>query len=165
MNLLKVFFRKNKKDIVIKQDVNRVFLDQYDEIGKLVKEARIKKNISIAELSRISKIPQYTINSIENNDANIRPKHPFIRSILFKLENCLSLKKNILVDLLVKEKNNYKRDKKEIILRKFDFINTWQGTVFYFLIMILTLFILKRYFHTNINIIEMQNVQEKIKGK
>ena len=53
----------NKKDIEIP---NKVF-DQYLEIGKLVKQARIQKNISLADLSLLTKIPEQTINSIENN--------------------------------------------------------------------------------------------------
>ena len=67
--------------------------DKYGEIAKLVKEARIQKNLTIEDLSRISKIPEQTINSIENNNQKYIPKYPFIRSILIKLEECLVLKK------------------------------------------------------------------------
>ena len=163
MKLFKKLFTKKKEVLEIKQSVNNSLVNQYDEIGKLVKEARVQKNISIEELSKISKIPKYIIDSIENNIENNRPKYPFLRSILVKLENCLSLRKNILVGLLVKEEQISKNDKREFLLRKLDFINNWQGTVIYFFIMILTIFILKRYFFTNINIIEIQNFQEKIK--
>ena len=93
MNILKNFFLFKKKS-----ENNEVFsheiVDQYLEIAKLVKEARIQRNLTIQELSLISKIPQQTLNSIENNNKNIRPKYPFIRSILIKLEDCLFLKKN-----------------------------------------------------------------------
>ena len=68
-------------------------VDQYEEIAKLVKEARIQRKITIKELSRISKIPERTINFIEKNNVNSIPTYPFIRSILFKLEECLALKK------------------------------------------------------------------------
>jgi cytoskeletal protein RodZ len=56
-------------------------VDQYIEIAKLVKEARIQKKLTVKELSYISKIPERIINSIENNNKNIRPEYPFIRSI------------------------------------------------------------------------------------
>ena len=128
----------------------------------MVKEARVQKKISIEELSKRSKIPRYIIDSIENNIENNRPKYPFLRSILVKLEDCLSLRKNILVELLVKEKQISKNDKREFVIRKFDFINNWQGTVIYFFMMVLILFSLKRYFFTNVNIIEIQNFEEKI---
>ena len=164
MKILKRIFFKNKQKINNKKGLNQV-VDVYGEIGKLVKEARIQKNISIEELSRLSRIPEDIINSIENNIENIRPKYPFIRSILFKLEDCLSLRKNILVGLLIKETKVSSQDKKKIIFRKFDFINTWHGSVFYLLVLILTIFVLKRYFFSNVSIIEIQNIEEKTDEK
>ena len=64
-------------------------VDQYIEIAKLVKEARIQKNLTIKELSYISKIPERIIKYIENNNKNIMPEYPFLRSILIKLEEWL----------------------------------------------------------------------------
>ena len=139
--------------------------NEYDpnvEIGKLVKEARIKNGLSIKELSDISKIPESSINSIENNIKDLRPRDPFIRSILFKLEKCLYLKNNTLVGLRIKERNTFDKNKNNFILRKFDFLNSWQGSVFYFLFLIFTLFILNRYFISNINVIEIKIIEEKL---
>ena len=140
--------------------------DQYSEIAKLVKEARIQQNLSIQELSRISKITQQTINSIENNNKNFRPSYPFIRSILIKLEECLVLKKNSLLNLAITEREtfkreNFKREKKDFLVKRFDLINTWQGNLLYFFLLVLTIFILKRYFILNVNIIEIQNIEHK----
>ena len=157
-----LFFINKQKEIYQESFIPEV--DQYKEIGKLVKEARTQKNISIEELSRISRIPKDTINSIENNIENLRPKYPFIRSILFKLEECLSLRKNLLVDLTIRQKKSYKNNR-NLILKNFDFINTWEGTVLYFLLLVLIIFTLKIYFISNVNIIEIQNVQEGIKEK
>ena len=154
-----------KKKSTIDDEVNHRLVDQYGEIAKLVKEARIKKNITIQELSRISKIPEKTIISIENNNKNIRPKYPFIRSILIKLEECLGLKKNILELLVTKEGETSKKEKKDFIVNKLDLINTWQGSLLYFFILILTVFILKRYFILNVNVIEIQNIENKIIDK
>ena len=136
--------------------------DPYGEIGKLVKEARIQNGLSIKELSDISKIPECSINSIENNIKNLRPRDPFIRSILFKLEKCLNLKNNSLVGLRIKDKNTFEKNKNNYIIRKFDFLNSWQGSVFYFLFLIFTLFILNRYFISNIKVIEIQIIEEKL---
>ena len=130
-----------------------------------MREARIQQNLTIQELSLISKIPEQTINSIENNIENIRPKYPFIRSILIKLEKCLVLKKNTLVKLSSRERETVKKEKKDFLFSKFDLINTWQGTFLYFLILVLTIFILKRYFILNVNIIEIQNIENKINEK
>ena len=160
MNILKKYFSFNKK-IENNKILNYELVDNYREIAKLVKEARIQQKLSIQELSRISKIPEQTINSIENNKKNIRPKFPFIRSILIKLEECLILKKNSLVKLATTERENFKKEKPNLLIRKFDLINTWQGTLFYFFILVLTIFILKRYFILNVHIIEIQNIENK----
>ena len=164
MNIFKNLFLFKKKSEKNK-NFNPRLVDQYIEIAKLVKEARIQQNISIKELSHISKIPERIINSIENNDKNIMPEYPFIRSVLIKLEECLILKRNSLLKLAVKERKIIKKVGKDFLLRKFDLINTWQGSILYFFILFLTLFILKRYFILNVNVIEIQNIENQIIDK
>jgi len=164
MNILKNLFLSKKKS-----ENNNVsspgLVDKYIEIAELVKEARIQQNLTVKELSYISKIPERVINSIENNNKNIMPKYPFIRSILIKLEECLGLKKNTLEKLAIREGETSKKEKSDFIVNKFDIINTWQGSLLYFFILILTIFILKRYFILNINVIEIQNIENKIIDK
>ena len=58
-----------------------------------------------------------------------------------------------------------KKENKDFIVNKLDLINTWQGSLLYFFILILTLFILKRYFILNVNVIEIQNIENKVKNK
>jgi len=164
MNILKNLFLFNKKTEKNK-DLNNEVVDYYSQIAKLVSEARIQQNLTIQELSRISKINEQTISSIEKNNKKIRPKYPFIRSILIKLEECLLLEKNTLVNLAVRERENFKREKKDFLVSKFDLLNTWQGSLLYFFILILSIFILKRYFILNINVIEIQNFENKIIDK
>ena len=161
MIILKNLFLFNKKSENNKEFSPRL-IDQYLEIAKLVKEARIQQNLTIKELSNNSKIPERIINSIENNIENIRPDYPFIRSILIKLEECLALKKNTLLKLAVKERKILKKDGKDFMFRKLDLINTWQGSLLYFFILVLTIFILKRYFISNVKFIEIQNIENKI---
>ena len=161
MNFFKNLFLF-KKQSVIDNEVNHGLVDQYGEIAKLVKEARMQKNITIQELSCISKIPEQTIISIENNNENTRPQYPFIRSILIKLEECLGLKINTLEKLAIREGETSKKENNDFIVNKFDLINTWQGSLLYFFILILSVFILKRYFILNVNIIEIQNIENKI---
>tara|TARA_B100001093_G_scaffold344416_1_gene329175 strand:+ start:483 stop:968 length:486 start_codon:yes stop_codon:yes gene_type:complete len=152
------FSQKNKKSE--EQNHNKKY-DQYDEIGKLVKQARIQNNLSVKELSNISKITESSIISIENNIKDLRPRDPYLRSILFKLEKCLTLKNNSLVGLVIKETNTLEKNKKNYIIRKFDFLNSWQGSLFYFLFLILILFFINRHFISKINIIEIQIIEEK----
>ena len=91
MRIFNINFLKNKKISLEEQNQSNEY-DQYGELGKLVKEARIQNKLSVKELSNISKIPESSINSIENNIKDLRPKDPFLRSILFKLEKCLALR-------------------------------------------------------------------------
>jgi len=160
MNILKNLFLFNKKSEKNKEFSPGVS-DHYLEIAQLVKEARIQQNLTIKELSYISKIPERIINSIENNNKSTKPEYPFIRSILIKLEECLVLKKNTLLNLAVKERKILKKKGKDFMFRKFDIINTWQGSLLYFFILVLTIFILKRYFILNVNVIEIQNIENQ----
>ena len=164
MNILKNLLLFNKK-VDIKEELNRGVFDQYGEIAKLVKEARIQKNLTIQDLSRISKIPEQTITSIENKNQKYIPKYPFIRSILIKLEECLVLKKNTLLKLAVRERKILKKGGEDFLFKKFDLINTWQGSVLYFFILVFSIFILKRYFIQNVNVIKMQNIENQIIDK
>ena len=164
MTILKKLFLFNKKTENNKVLDNQV-VEQYKEIAKLVKEARIQQNLTIKELSHISKIPEKTINSIENNNSNLRPKYPFIRSILIKIEDCLGFKKNTLVKLAIREREIFKKEKNDFLVSKFDIINTWQGSLLYFFLLVLTIFVLKKYFISNVNVIEIQNMENKIMDK
>ena len=160
MNNLKNLFLVKKKSEKNK-DFSSGLVDQYIEIAKLVKEARTQQNLTIKELSYISKIPERIINSIENNNKNIRPEYPFIRSILIKLEECLVLKENTLLKLEIKERKIIKKEGGDFVFRKLDLINTSQGSLLYFFILVLTIFILKRYFILNVNVIEIQNIENQ----
>ena len=155
---MKNLFLFNKK---YNNNLNHDVYDQYKELAKLVQEVRVQKNLTIAELSRISKIPERIIKSIEDNDKNIRPKYPFIRSILIKLEECLELKKNTLVKIAIVEVETSNKKNKNFLINKFDLINTWQGIFLYFLILVITIFLIKRYFILNVDVIEIQNIEEK----
>ena len=112
MRLFNINFLKNKK-ITLEEQNNSKKYDQYVELGKLVKEARTQNNLSVKELSNISKIPESSINSIENNIEDLRPRDPFLRSILLKLEKCLSLENNTLVGLQIRETNTLEKNKKK----------------------------------------------------
>ena len=77
----------------------------------------------------------------------------------------LSIKKNTLLMLAVKERKILKKEGKDFLFRKFDLINTWQGSLLYFFILVLTIFILKRYFILNVNFIEIQNIENQMVDK
>ncbi len=160
MKIFNLFFLKENNE-KLNKDSRFLEDDQYREISKLVKEARIKNQLSIKDLSKNSKIPESTINSIEQNIEHLRPEYPFIRSILLKLEECLYLKKNTLLALSNKKMNSFQKVNKNFVIRKFDLINSWQGCFLYFIFLILTLFLINRYFIYSTETIEIKIIEEK----
>jgi len=70
-----------------------------------------------------------------------------------------------LLKLAVRERKILEKRERDFLFRKFDLINTWQGSLLYFFILFLTLFILKRYFILNVNVIEIQNIENQIIDK
>ena len=161
MKILHLFFKK-KNDLKLKKNNN--MSDPYNEISIIVKEARMRNKISIEQLSKISKIPTSTLFSIENNVKEIRPKYPFLRSILIKLEECLILKESTLT-FLAERAHRPKRKlvKKSFIIKNFDFINSWQGSLIYLLTLLVSLIILNGYYSGS-KIIEFKLIESSIKN-
>ena len=162
MKLFKYFFLENKQNLYNEKYINQVS-DKYQEIGKLVKETNLN-TIYLLKNYLEYKDPENTIHSIENNIEKIDLKVLYKINFI-KIRECLSLSKNCLTGLLIKEIKLPSNDKKNYIVKKFDFINTWVGSVLYFLILLLSVFILKRYFLSDVSIIEIQNIEQKIKEK
>ncbi len=151
---------KNNPNLKMKGDKD--IFDPYIEIGNLIKEARINKNLSIDDLSNLSKIPNSTILAIENNDKTLLPKYPFNRSILLKLEDCLSIKNNQLIKLDNKARKPIKKSSKtNIVINNFNILNSWQGNLLYFFILLISLFILNN-FYLNNTIIEFKYIEKNI---
>ena len=155
---MKLFnFKKFEK---LKLKTNRDSLkDPYMNIGNIIKESRVKKNLSIDDLSYLSKIPSSTIVGIENNIKELIPQHPFTRSILLKLEECLSLEKFKLINLI--QKDLYPTNKK--IKRNFTFsninlFNSWQGNFIYLFLIIISIFVLNSYYLNN-RVIEFKYIE------
>ena len=152
-------FNKNSNfKIINKQDI----IDPYIEIGNLTREARIAKNLSIDELSDLSKIPNSTIKAIEKNIKSLLPKYPFNRSILLKLEECLSIKNNQLINLANEVRKPIKKSSKtKIVINKLNILNSWQGNLIYFFIILISIFVLNS-FYLNSRIIEFKYIEKNI---
>ena len=137
-------------------------IDRYLELSYTVKEARANKKLTQEDLSRISKIPLFIIIAIENNEKELIPEYPFLRSILIKLEECLLIKKFKLVNL-VKEEKTSKNEKVQFnyLINKFDLINSWRGNLIYILLLLLSLLILNNYF-INTRTIEFKFIEKNI---
>ncbi len=149
----KNFSNSNK---ILKKDI-----DRYLELSKLVKESRIDKNMTQADLSNLTKIPLSIIIAIENNNKEMIPEYPFLRSILLKIEECLFLRKFKLVNI-VKDEIYSKNDKNKIsyFTSKLDLINSWHGDVAYVFILLLSLLVLNNYY-MNSKTIEFKFIENK----
>ncbi len=158
---MKLFNFKKSKNINLKEKID-LQADPFIDIGIIIKESRIKKNLSIEDLSSLSKIPISTIIGIEDNIKEFIPQFPFSRSILIKLEECLFLERFKLIKLLQKEDIPVRKAiKRNFILNKFDIFNSLQGSFIYLLIIILSIFVLNIYY-LNTRIIEFKFIEKKI---
>ena len=156
---MKLFNFKKFEKLKLKKN-NDDALDPYINIGNIIKESRVKKNLSIQDLSSLSKIPISTIFGIENNVKELIPKYPFIRSILLKLEECLSLEKLKLIKLIQKEYiPTNKRLKRNFTFTKIDIFNSWQGSFIYLFIIIISIFVLNSYYLNN-RVIEFKYIDK-----
>jgi len=140
-----------------------IIVDPYISIGTIIKESRVKKNLSIEDLSFLSKIPISTILGIENNVKELIPPYPFTRSILLKLEECLSLEKFELIKLIQKDYIPInKRIKKNFTFTKIDLFNSWQGSFIYILLIVISIFVLNSYYLNN-RVIEFKYIEKSSK--
>ena len=157
---MKLFNFKKFKQLKINNNKDNA-VDPYINIGNIVKENRIKKNLSIEDLSFLSKIPISTIFGIENNVKKLIPPYPFTRSILLKLEECLSLEKLQLIKFINKEHiPTNKRMKRDFIFTKIDLFNSWQGNFIYLVLIIVSIFVLNSYYLNN-RVIEFKYIENK----
>ncbi len=140
-----------------------IIVDPYISIGNIIKESRVKKNLSIEDLSFLSKIPISTILGIENNVKELIPPYPFIRSILLKLEECLSLEKFKLIKLIQKDYIPInKRIKRNFTFTKIDLFNSWQGNFIYLFLIVISIFVLNSYYLNN-RVIEFKYIEKSSK--
>ena len=155
-------FLNLKKNSDVNTNNNTDITDPYIEIGNLTKKARIAKNLSIDDLSDLSKIPNSTLIAIEKNNKSLLPKYPFNRSILLKLEECLSIKNNQLIKLANQVHKPIKKiSKKNIVINKINIFNSWQGNLIYFFIILISIFVLNS-FYLNSKIIEFKYIEKNI---
>ena len=156
---MKLFYFKKFEKLNLKKNKG-IIVDPYINIGNIVKENRVKKNLSIEDLSSLSKIPISTIFGIENNEKKLIPPYPFTRSILLKLEECLSLEKLKLIKLIQEEYlQTNKRMKRNFTFTKIDLFNSWQGSFIYLFIVIISIFVLNSYFLNN-RVIEFKYIEK-----
>ena len=135
---LKLPFKKTLTDtssLRNKPDPDCEFLKAID----LFKSQREKLEISLEELSNKTKISRNVLIGIENGWKKYLPEKTYLISMLKILEIELNLEKGSLNGLLGKEiiENSLSKFKFKFI--NIDFINSWLGTLLYFIFMLLSI--------------------------
>ena len=112
---------------------------EFSQAINLFKSQRTKLGISLEELSNKTKISRNVLIAIENGWVKYLPENTYLVSMLKKLEVELSLKPESLNGLL-EEKiiiNNLSKFKFSFI--NIDFLNSWVGSLLYFIFMLLSI--------------------------
>ena len=111
---------------------------EFLEAISLFTSQREKLGISLKDLSAKTKISRNVLIAIENGWKKYLPEKTYLISMLKILEIELNLEKGSLNGLLVQtiNKNNLSKFKFKFI--NIDFLNSWLGSLLYFIIMLLS---------------------------
>ena len=112
---------------------------EFLEAISLFTSQREKLGISLKELSAKTKISRNVLIAIENGWKKYLPEKTYLISMLKILEIELNLEKGSLNGLLLQtiNKNNLSKFKFKFI--NIDFLNSWFGSLLYFIIMLLSI--------------------------
>ena len=106
---------------------------------KLFKTQREKVGISLEQLSKETKISRNVLIAIENGSRKYLPEKTYLISMIKILEIKLNLERGSLNGLSIQKDsiNNVSRFKLNFI--NIDFLNSWIGSLLYFIIMLLSI--------------------------
>ena len=135
---------RRKDDLLIKKSSSGLsdepFSDNdFNEAINLFKAQRKKSGISIEQLSNETKISRNVLIAIENGWKKYLPEKTYLISMIKSLELNLNLEKGSLNGLSIQKDsiNNVSRFKFNFI--NIDFLNSWIGSLLYFIIMLLSI--------------------------
>ena len=113
---------------------------EFSKAINLFKSQRKKLSISLEDLSNNTKISRNVLIAIENGWKEYLPEKTYLISMLKSLELKLNLERGSLNGLLIQKdsiNNNVSRFKLNFI--NIDFLNSWIGSLLYFIIMLLSI--------------------------
>ena len=116
-----------------------LFDNEFSEAINLFKAQRNKVGISLEQLSEDTKISKNVLKAIENGWEKYLPESTYLISMIKSLEIKLNLKRGSLNGLLIRKHSikNISRFKFNFI--NIDFLNSWIGSIFYIIIMLLSI--------------------------
>ena len=113
--------------------------NEFSEAINLFKTRRLEIGISLETLSKETKISRNVLVAIENGWKKYLPEKTYLISMIKSLEVKLKLEKGSLNGLSIQKDsiNNVSRFKFNFI--NIDFLNSWIGSLLYFIIMLLSI--------------------------
>ncbi len=118
-----------------KQDTN----EEISKTIKIFKSQREKLGISLEELSNKTKISRNVLIAIENGWEKYLPEYTYLITMLKILEIELNLERGSLNGLLAKKTMNNSLSKFKFNFINIDFLNSWTGSLLYFIIMLFSI--------------------------
>ncbi len=105
----------------------------------LFRSQRKKVGLTLEELSNRTKISRNVLLSIENGLKKNLPEKTYLISMLKIIEINLKLERGSLNGLLSKKTNNNETSNFKFNIINTDFLNSWVGSLFYFIFMLLSI--------------------------
>ena len=135
---------RRKADLLIKKSSSGlsdepISDNDFNEAINLFKAQRKKSGISLEQLSNETKISRNVLIAIENGWEKYLPEKTYLISMIKSLELRLNLERGSLNGLSIQKDsiNNVSRFKFNFI--NIDFLNSWIGSLLYFIIMLLSI--------------------------
>ena len=135
---LKFPFRKSSSDLSDLADKS-VSDNDFSEAINLFKTQRKKAGISLEQLSKETKISRNVLIAIENGWKKYLPEKTYLISMIKSLEVNLNLEEGTLKGLLPQEFNDNDMSSFKFNFINIDFLNSWIGSLFYIIFMLLSI--------------------------
>ena len=116
--------------------------DPTEEISKIIKifkSQREKLGISLEELSNKTKISRNVLIAIENGWEKYLPENTYLITMLKTLEIELNLERGSLDGLLAPKNIDNNLSKFKFNFINIDFLNSWIGSILYFIVMLISI--------------------------
>jgi len=113
--------------------------NEFSEAINLFKTRRLKIGISLETLSKETKISRNVLIAIENGWEKYLPETTYLTSMIKILEIKLNLERGSLNGLLLRKGNNDDITRFKFNFINIDFINSWIGSLLYFIFMLLSI--------------------------
>ena len=124
----------------LSEQVDKAFSDNdFTEAINLFKNQRKKAGISLEQLSKDTKISRNVLIAIENGWKKYLPETTYLNSMIKSIEVKLNLERGSLNGLLVRKDSIVDSSRFEFNFINIDFLNSWIGSLLYFIFMLLSI--------------------------